>query len=360
MDSHSPEGLGPIALLAKLLSTDTKTISCHVVKTAALATTILALTAALQHHLASRNPPTDPVVASIISGSHPRANHIHVATTRIPDFKNATYTHSNNGYRKLDTLLGLSRSDPSRMLPSLEFDGNTDVIAAADKPASQHFEVWKDMAVICDRHFILVYTILPDGPILPDPLLLLDDPAVVTEPLVTDCIIIASAIFPIPSVTIFSLIPFFISVCKQSRATYQHGTRLTSVCTLAQKFYAMEGILADLHMLDAVLECPFSLPGSDGTVVSVTPAEVLKAHHWSKDTYHNKSSSYSAGKKVAACSWIDAPPDMEVASESAAMYRTYLTSDLHGKQEVHSIQSREPQWNLRKSPLTQKSNMQLS
>ncbi|KAJ7137392.1 hypothetical protein C8R43DRAFT_955592 [Mycena crocata] len=263
------------------------------------------------------------------------------------------------------------------MLPSLEFDGDTDVIAAADKPASQHFfEVWKDMAVICDRHFILVYTILPDGPILPDPLLSLDDVAPGTffgfdngnlshhllssgpsQQLSPNRSARTASLSPARSSpyprslssassrsssqsagAITSRTPAsvetVVDLCranvagynsgKQSRATYQHGTRSTSFCTLARNFYAMEGILADLHMLDAVLECPFSLPGSDGTVVSVTPAEVLKAHHWSKDTYHNKSSSYSAGKKVAARSWIGAPPDMEVASESAAMYRTYL------------------------------------
>jgi hypothetical protein len=122
---------------------------------ASLCTTALALITGLQHHFATRDIPVDTGISAILNGSHPCAARVIVATTRIPDFDEETYTNIMNGYRPIGGLLGFAS-----MLPPAEFDGTLDVPAAIGSgTASSFFDVWSAMGVVPESHFILIFLI---------------------------------------------------------------------------------------------------------------------------------------------------------------------------------------------------------
>ncbi|KAJ7667003.1 hypothetical protein DFH06DRAFT_1127014 [Mycena polygramma] len=124
---------------------------------------IATLTAALEHELASnRIPARAAAIRQVLNGSHPMAANITVATTRVPDFGEATYTNALNGYRLIDNLTAMGTLDIEAMIPGADFDNRIDILAAAGRTnpaAAQFFDMWEAMGIVPASHFILLYIV---------------------------------------------------------------------------------------------------------------------------------------------------------------------------------------------------------
>ncbi|KAJ6489244.1 hypothetical protein C8R47DRAFT_1125464 [Mycena vitilis] len=130
-----------------------------------MAISIATLTAALEHELASNGIPARAAdIRQVLNGSHPMAVNITVATTRVPDFGEATYTNALNGYRLIDNLTAMGTLDLADMIPGADFGNRIDILAAAGRTnpaAAQFFDMWEAMGIVPATHFILLYIVRP-------------------------------------------------------------------------------------------------------------------------------------------------------------------------------------------------------
>ncbi|KAJ6629772.1 hypothetical protein B0H10DRAFT_2184130 [Mycena sp. CBHHK59/15] len=277
-------------------------------------------------------------------GNTTQAAYISVATTPVPDFNNATYKYSSNGYWEISTVLGFCHSGPAGMFPTDDFDPQSDVPASignSTSVASQLFEMWGAMGVVPGLHFILLYTLPPSQtiPISPRSMLSQSESGVGSLLTLREEDIFGQS--P-PSAASGSSSPAFlpaqssstsvqshssstspvtpptidrkalIDLCStkitgydglQGKASFHKGIHTTPLVHLACNFYAMESILSGLSMDTVDLASPCTSIAHDGAEIMATPAQILEIHRWNATTFSHKRTAYSSAKLVAERSW---------------------------------------------------------
>ncbi|KAJ6458549.1 hypothetical protein C8R45DRAFT_1110074 [Mycena sanguinolenta] len=311
--------------------------------------TILGLICGIRHHVERTGIPVEAAISAILDGASPAANII-VATTRTPDFAEATYRNGRNGFRRVGFLIDAS-VDPFTMIPAPEFNGAVDVPATigTGSGASEYFEVWSPMDVSPKSHFIIIFVVdntapspiihAPEPPELPPffhGLFLAPSSGFELESALS--LPSSSSASPsrssgrrsrsaspspyrVPAVQDKSEQINILKICStevpnfeilQPRAQFVKGKRGTPLVSLVRSYYAMEKIIFALGLDPTNLQSSRSFTIDHGQT-EFTVLAIITAFKWEDKTFTTKRGLYNLAKSVAHRHWKGSETDTDPA-----------------------------------------------